>query len=188
MNEHAHDKVTFGFWVYLMSDCILFASLFATFAVLRGHTFGGPAGSDLFSLPFAFGETLILLTSSFFCGLAILAAHYGKQKLALVGLVGTVVLGLAFLTMEMTEFTQFIHEGHGWQESAFLSSFFALVGTHGFHVFLGSIWMIVLLFFIAKDGLTTSHKRKLMCLSLFWHFLDVVWIFIFTFVYLFAFL
>ena len=186
MSQHTDKKIVFGFWVYLMSDCVLFASLFATFAVLRGQVFGGPSGADLFSLPFALTETLILLTSSFTCGLAMLAAHYDRLRLSIIGLVVTLALGVAFLAMELSEFSKFVQEGHGWQQSAFLSSFFALVGTHGFHVFLGSLWMIVLIGYIVKNGLTAGNKRKLMCLSLFWHFLDVVWIFIFTFVYLFA--
>ncbi|HEY4516399.1 MAG TPA: cytochrome o ubiquinol oxidase subunit III [Candidatus Paceibacterota bacterium] len=186
MNEHTNDRVPFGFWVYLMSDCVLFAALFATYAVLRGETFGGPSGAELFSLPFVLAETIILLVSSATIGLAMLAAHHKKKKEVIILLLATFALGCAFLAMEVSEFAQFVREGHGWQQSAFLSSFFTLVGTHGLHIFLGSLWMLVLLFHLLYKGLTPGTRSKLMCLTLFWHFLDIVWIFIFTFVYLFA--
>lgn len=178
------DKVTFGFWVYLMTDCVLFASLFATFAVLRNNTFGGPSGSDLFSLPFVLTETLILLTSSFTAGLALLAAYKKNKKYLITLLVVTLLLGLAFLTMELSEFGRLVHEGNSWQKSAFLSSFFTLVGTHGLHIATGSLWMIILGIQIVRRGITTSTMRRLLCFSLFWHFLDIVWIFIFSIVYL----
>jgi len=180
------DIVSFGFWVYIMSDCLLFASLFATYAVLNGATFGGPTPAELFSLKFALIQTIILLTSSFTMGLALLAAYRKNQWLSLGALAATLVLGTAFLALELVEFRTLYLEGHSWQASAFLSSFFALVGTHGFHVFLGSIWMILLMARTAIMGITPSNMRKLLCLGIFWHFLDVVWIFIFTFVYLFG--
>jgi cytochrome o ubiquinol oxidase subunit 3 len=180
------DKTIFGFWVYLMSDCVLFATLFATFAVLQHSSFGGVELYDLANLPFVFGETLILLTSSFTVGLSLVAAHAKKKNLSLVLLLITLLLGLTFLGMEMHEFAKLIAEGSGPSESAFLSSFFALVGTHGLHVFLGSIWMAVLILRTLKHGFTESNLRKLTLLSLFWHFLDVIWIFIFTLVYLFG--
>jgi cytochrome o ubiquinol oxidase subunit 3 len=180
------DRVTFGFWVYLMSDCVLFAGLFATFAVLRGATFGGPAIDDLVNMPFVLTETILLLTSSFTVGLALLAGSAGKKKLTLLALATTLVLGLAFLGMELSEFYTLIAEGSGPARSAFLSSFFALVGTHGFHILAGSVWMLVLMGYIAAKGLTEGNIRKLVCLSLFWHFLDIIWIFIFTFVYMFG--
>lgn len=178
------DKTVFGFWVYIMTDCIVFASLFATYAVLHGATFGGPDAKSLFSLPSALHETLILLTSSFTCGLAMLAAHRGRKRQALLWLAATLALGLAFLGVELREFSQFAAEGASWQRSAFLSSFFALVGTHGLHVALGSLWMLILMVQLAVKGLSEVMLRRLMCLSLFWHFLDIVWIFIFTIVYL----
>ncbi len=180
------DRVTFGFWIYIMSDCVLFASLFATFAVLRTATFGGPSGGELFSLPFALVETLILLTSSFTVGLAMLAGYLGKKEWVLRALAATLLLGVSFLALELREFHSFVAEGHSWQESAFLSSFFALVGTHGFHVFLGSLWMLLLMTHISAYGLVGSTVRKLVLLGFFWHFLDIVWIFIFTFVYLYG--
>ncbi len=180
------NKNLFGFWVYLMSDCVLFAGLFATYAVLWRSSFGGPEAYDLANLPFVFGETMLLLTSSFTVGLSLVAARAGKKGLALTLLYITLALGLAFLSMEVFEFSRLIGEGSGPARSAFLSSFFALVGTHGLHVLLGSIWMLSLIVYTTKKGITDSGLRKLSMLSMFWHFLDVIWIFIFTIVYLFG--
>lgn len=185
LEKQANDsKTVFGFWVYLMTDCVLFASLFATFAVLRSNTFGGPPGSELFSLPYVLAETLILLTSSFTCGLAMLAAHRKDKDQVLLWFGLTFALGLAFLGMEVTEFTKLAHEGNSWQRSGFLSSFFTLVGTHGLHITAGLVWMGALVSQIYKKGLGGSSMKRLTMLSLFWHFLDVVWIFIFTIVYM----
>ena len=178
------ERTTFGFWVYLMTDCILFASLFAVYAVLRNSTFGGPSGHELFKLPFVLRETLILLTSSFTCGLAVLAAYRGSKSQTLAWFTTTLVLGLSFLAMELSEFSSLIHEGHGPQSSGFLSAFFTLLGTHGLHIAIGSIWLVVLFAHILKRGLTPGTLTRLTCFSLFWHFLDIVWIFIFTLVYL----
>ena len=177
-------KALTGFWVYLMTDCVLFASLFATFVVLRGNTFGGPGGEEIFKLPFVLAETLILLTSSFACGLGILAARSGekRQVLWLFGL--TFLLGAAFLGLELTEFRHLAAEGDSWRRSGFLSAFFTLVGTHGLHITVGLVWMATMLYQILKRGLSTSIVRRLTMLSMFWHFLDVIWIFIFTIVYL----
>ena len=193
---HTDDKVTFGFWVYLMSDCVLFATLFATFAVLRGATFGGPTSAELFSLPFVLVETIILLTSSFTVGLAVYFAAksdksqrsrpLGQALQTLIALAATLVLGLLFLGMEVYEFAHLVAEGHGPSANAFLSAFFTLVGTHGLHVFFGALWMVVVMVHIVRAGLVPGTVRKLACLALFWHFLDVIWIFIFTFVYLFG--
>jgi cytochrome o ubiquinol oxidase subunit 3 len=177
-------KTIFGFWLYLMTDCVLFASLFATFAVLRNNTFGGPSGGELFSLPFVLAETLILLTSSFTCGLGILAARRHNRQQVLLFFVLTFLLGVAFLSMEITEFHHLAVEGNSWQRSGFLSSFFTLVGTHGLHITIGLIWMLVLMGQLVKQGLTAGTARRLTLLSMFWHFLDIIWIFIFTIVYL----
>ena len=176
--------MTFGFWVYLMSDCLIFASLFATYGVLHSNTFGGPSAGELFSLPFVLVETLLLLTSSFTMGLAILSAQHRRAGETAFWLGATFLLGIAFLGMEISEFSNLIAEGHGPNLSAFLSAFFTLVGTHGLHVALGGIWMVVLFAQVLYFGITTVTMRRLLCLSLFWHFLDIVWIFIFTFVYL----
>ncbi len=177
-------KTQFGFWVYLMTDCVLFASLFAAYAVLRNNTAGGDGASELFSLPFVLTETLLLLTSSFVCGLALLAAHRGnkRQTLVLFGL--TFLLGLTFVGMELYEFRELVHEGNSWQLSGFLSAFFTLVAAHGLHIAAGLIWIGVMLVRVVRQGLTIGNIRRLALLSLFWHFLDIIWIFIFTFVYL----
>lgn len=177
-------RKTLGFWVYLMTDCVLFATLFATFAVLRSATAGGPAGSDIFDLNFVLIETMILLTSSFTVGLAFLAAERGLRYQSLTWLVITFALGATFLGMELWEFNHLIAEGHGWQQSAFLSSYFVLVGTHGLHIAVGLIWMAVVIFRLIQRNFKETDVRRLSLLSLFWHFLDIIWIFIFSFVYL----
>lgn len=177
-------KTQFGFWVYLMSDCVLFASLFATYAVLRNNTAGGEGASELFSLPFVLVETLLLLTSSFTCGLAMLAARRGARQQVLAWFSITSLLGLTFLGMEVYEFRNLVLEGNSWQRSGFLSAFFTLVGIHGLHITAGLIWIGVMLTKIYRQGLTSANLRRLTLLSLFWHFLDIIWIFIFTFVYL----
>ena len=190
MSEDIHeiavkaDKATFGFWVYLMTDCVLFATLFATFAVLRTNTFGGPDGKELFSMPYVLTETMLLLTSSFTCGLAMLGVHTRSRLQVYFWLAVTFVLGAAFLGMELREFAHLHAEGNGWERSGFLSSFFTLVGTHGLHITVGLLWLAVLVLQIFKQGLSANVSRRLSMFSLFWHFLDIVWIFIFTIVYL----
>lgn len=182
--QETTSKTTVGFWAYLMTDCILFASLFAAYAVLHNSTAGGVAGADIFDMPFVLAETLILLTSSFTCGLAMLAA-YRRDKTGVFMWFGiTFLLGASFLTLELIEFTQLVQEGHSWRASAFLSAFFTLVGTHGLHITAGLLWMGTLLWQLKRRGFTHANMRRLTMLSLFWHFLDIVWIFIFTIVYL----
>lgn len=183
----ATDRTMFGFWVYLMTDLLMFAVIFAVFAVLRNNTVGGPGGSELFSLPIALTNTLLLLTSSFTCGLGMIAARRGIKKQTLIWFGITLLLGMAFLGLEIYEFAELIHEGHTMQTNAFLSSFFVLVGTHGLHITSALIWGLIMMVYVAKRGLTKHMVRKLALLSLFWHFLDIVWIFIFTVVYLMAF-
>lgn len=178
------DTKYLGFWIYLMTDIILFASLFATYVVLRENTYGGPGGGELFDLPFVLAETLILLTSSFVCGLAVLAARSGKKAQVIGWLIATFALGASFLALELSEFAKLVGEGHSWQESAFLSAFFTLVGAHGLHITIGLLWLSVMVWQIAKVGFTTGTTRRLTLFSLFWHFLDIIWIFIFTVVYL----
>lgn len=178
------DKTVFGFWVYLMTDCVLFATLFATYAVLHNNTAGGPSGYDLFSMPYVLTETLLLLTSSFTIGLALLAVHKQNKQAVLGWMIVTFLLGAAFLGMELHEFSNLVQEGHSWRTSAFLSSFFTLVGTHGLHILTGLLWMTVLGVQVVKKGFTASSVKRLTLFSLFWHFLDIVWVFIFTIVYL----
>lgn len=184
VQQEVYDRTIFGFWVYLMTDCVLFATLFATYAVLHNNTYGGPSAHDLFSLPLALSETLILLTSSFTCGLAMLSARQHEKNKALILFGITFLLGISFLVLELTEFKNLVHEGDSWQRSAFLSSFFTLVGSHGLHITCGLLWMFVMMAHIMIRGLTESTLRRLTCLSLFWHFLDVIWVLIFTIVYL----
>lgn len=177
-------RQVFGFWLYLMSDLILFGTLFATFVVLGQNFASGPTGKELFDLPYLLGETLFLLTSSFTCGLAMLAVARGQKKRVLAGLGVTFLLGLGFVCMEIREFYGLVAAGHGPAVSAFLSSFFTLVGTHGAHVAAGLLWMAVLMAQVAVKGLTSPVSSRLLRLSMFWHFLDIVWIGIFSLVYL----
>jgi cytochrome o ubiquinol oxidase subunit 3 len=187
MIEPRDDSTTvFGFWAYLMTDLVLFAALFATYAVLRSGTFGGPLPFQLFDARFALTETVILLCSSFCCGLALLAARTGSAARALAALGATFLLGAAFVALEVSEFARFIGMGAGPSRSAFLSSYFALVGTHGLHVAIGLLWLLALAIAIARRGLRAATVRRLALFALFWHFLDLVWIFIFTIVYLFG--
>jgi cytochrome o ubiquinol oxidase subunit 3 len=186
IEREATDKTVLGFWIYLMTDCILFASLFATYAVLHGNTFGGPNGHELFKLPYVLTETMVLLVSSFTCGLAMIAAQRRDKNQVLLWLAVTFALGAIFLGLELSEFHAMVLEGNSWRRSGFLSSYFTLVGTHGLHITIGLIWMAVTGWFTLKKGLTHSIRKRLTLLSLFWHFLDVVWIFIFTIVYLFG--
>ena len=186
--EHEHhdagSNAVFGFWIYLMSDCVLFATLFATYAVLSGNIAGGPSRKEIFELSYVLVETFCLLISSFTYGMAMLAMNKGNQSSVLKWLAVTFLFGLAFIGMEVNEFAHLIHEGFGPDRSAFLSAFFTLIGTHGLHVTAGLIWMAVLMVQVIKYGLTGKNGTRLMCLSLFWHFLDIVWICVFTVVYL----
>jgi cytochrome o ubiquinol oxidase subunit 3 len=175
---------TFGFWIYLMSDLIIFATLFATFIVLRNNFAGGPTGKELFDLKYTLGETAFLLFSTVAYGMVMLAVHAGKKQLVLLALAVTFLLGAGFVSMEIHEFYGLVAAGHGPDTSAFLSSFFTLVGTHGTHVTVGLIWMATLIGQVAVKGLTHPVESRLTRLSMFWHFLDIVWIGIFSIVYL----
>lgn len=187
LEPHHHPEgasTPLGFWVYLMSDCLMFAVLFAAYGVLGNNFAGGPGPKDLFELDLVAVNTAMLLFSSITYGFAMLSAHAGRKSAALTWLVVTLGFGLAFLSIELYEFHNLTSEGAGPWRSAFLSSFFTLVGTHGLHVTFGSLWLVVLWVQVAQKGLTPAMLRRLSCLSLFWHFLDVVWIGVFTFVYL----
>ncbi|HEX8226698.1 MAG TPA: cytochrome o ubiquinol oxidase subunit III [Candidatus Saccharimonadales bacterium] len=178
------DKAVFGFWVYLMTDLVLFATLFATYAILHDGTNGGPDSRELFNMLYVLVETLLLLTSSFTCGLAWLSVVNRNKLMTLIWFGLTFLLGAAFLAMEIAEFRTLLLEGHSWRSSGFLSGFFTLVGTHGLHIASGLLWMGVLLVTLMRRGFTSLLMKRFMMLSLFWHMLDVVWIFIFTVVYL----
>jgi cytochrome o ubiquinol oxidase subunit III len=187
VDEHPHPEgwsTPLGFWIYLMSDCLIFAILFATFGVLGGSYAAGPAPKDLFDLSLVAVNTSMLLLSSITYGFAMLAMQQGRVGATQAWLAITGLFGLAFIGIELTEFAHMIHEGATPQRSAFLSSFFTLVGTHGLHVSFGLVWLTTLMVQVARFGLIEANRRRLMCLSMFWHFLDVVWIGVFTFVYL----
>ena len=179
-----YEQRAFGFWLYLMSDAIIFSLLFATYAVMARNNAGGPTGNTLFSLPNAFAETMLLLFSSITFGLATLAMKSGEKQRMLSWLLVTFLLGLGFVGLEIREFHGMVRAGAGPDRSGFLSAFFTLVGTHGLHVTFGLVWLVTLMAQVGKHGLIAANQRRLMCLSLFWHFLDVIWIGVFTCVYL----
>ena len=182
--HHPEQPTLIGFWLYLMSDTLLFACLFASYGVLGRNYAGGPSGAELFELPLVAVNTSLLLLSSITYGFAVISMQRKRvgATLAWLGLTG--LLGAGFVGIELYEFSHLIHEGYGPQRSAFLSSFFALVGTHGLHVSFGIVWLVTLMAQVKRHGLIPANRRRLMCLSMFWHFLDVVWIGVFTFVYL----
>jgi cytochrome o ubiquinol oxidase subunit III len=181
--DHESIKID-GFWIFLVSDVLLFGTLFATFVVLRTNYAGGPTGKDLFDVQGFIIETFVLLTSSFTSGLATLEMHKNRVKPMIAWLVITILLGLTFIYYEVNEFTHLATEGATYSRSAFLSAFFTLVGTHGCHVSLGILWMIAIMIQVGRHGLTAITRRKLFIVGLYWHFLDAVWIFLFTVVYL----
>ena len=181
---HPENGTLLGFWLYLMSDCLVFACLFAMYGLLGRSYAAGPSGADLFELPLVALNTSMLLLSSITYGFAMLQMLKKRVGGTLAWLAVTGLLGAGFIGIELYEFAHMIHEGAGPQRSAFLSSFFTLVGTHGLHVTFGIIWLVTLMIQVGKHGLIPENRRRLLCLSMFWHFLDVVWIGVFTFVYL----
>jgi cytochrome o ubiquinol oxidase subunit 3 len=176
--------IGYGFWLFLLSDIILFAALFAPYAVLSGETNGGPPGRALFDKTHVFIETACLLASSVTCGFASISVQRGEKLSAYAWMIGTLLLGLAFLRLESTKFAQLLSSGNGPTRSAFLSAFFALVGTHGLHVAIGLGWLVVMMAQIATLGLRAMVTVRFFCFALFWHALDIVWIGVFTIVYL----
>lgn len=183
-DHHPEGSTMLGFWLYLMSDCLIFACLFAIYAVLGRNYAAGPSPADLFDLPLVAINTAMLLFSSITYGFAMLMMEKGNKRAMLLWLAVTGMFGAVFIGLEMYEFIHLINEGAGPQRSAFLSAFFTLVGTHGLHVTVGLIWLVTLMVQVSKYGLIEENKRRLMCLSMFWHFLDVIWIGVFSFVYL----
>ncbi len=184
LEDHPENGSLLGFWLYLMSDCLIFACLFAAYAVLGRNYAAGPSGADLFNLPLVALNTSLLLFSSITYGFAMLEMQKRRLRNTIIWLALTGVLGACFIFFELSEFIDLIADGAGPDRSGFLTSFFALVGTHGFHVSFGIIWLATLIFQLKKYGFSEINCRRLMCLSMFWHFLDVVWIGVFTFVYL----
>jgi cytochrome o ubiquinol oxidase subunit III len=183
-DHHVQNGTLLGFWLYLMSDCLIFACLFAAYGVLGRDYAGGPSAAQVLELPVVAMNTTLLLLSSITYGFAVLEMLQNRRGPMMAWLVVTGLLGAGFIALELTEFAHLISIGAGPQRSAFLSSFFTLVGTHGLHVTCGLIWLVVLMVQVGRKGLIPANKRRLMCLSMFWHFLDVVWVGVFSFVYL----
>ena len=179
-----YEQRAFGFWLYLMSDAIIFSLLFATYAVMARNNAGGPTANTLFSLPNAFGETMLLLFSSITFGMATLAMKSGEKERMLCWLLVTFLLGLGFVGLEIREFHGMVRAGAGPDRSGFLSAFFTLVGTHGLHVTFGLIWILIMTSQVIIKGLTLPVTSRFLRLGLFWHFLDIIWIGIFSIVYL----
>ena len=184
--HHHNSDVTdvFGFWLYILTDCILFASLFATFVVLHHPGAYGPSLKQYIDLPYVLDETFLLLGSNFTFGLAILALYKHKRMLTQALLASTFVLGAGFVAMELNEFIHLAHEGYSWHTSGAASAFFTLVGTHGLHVSFGLLWILIMIFQLSIFNVNAMTKRRLVYLGLFWNFLDIVWIFLFSLVYL----
>jgi len=183
-DPHVEPSTLLGFWIYLMSDCLIFAMLFATRAVVGSNYAGAPLPKDVFDIKLILISTFCLLFSSITYGFAILQMQQNKLNGALLWLAVTALLGFAFISIEIYEFSHLMHVGATPQSSASWSSFYALVGTHGLHVFFGLVWMLVLMVQAKKYGLTVANKRRLFCLSMFWHFLDLIWLGVFSLVYL----
>ncbi|MFC6791559.1 cytochrome o ubiquinol oxidase subunit III [Methylobacterium komagatae] len=182
--HHSEGSTMLGFWLYLMSDCLIFATLFATYGVLGRNYAAGPSPKDLFDLTGIAVNTAMLLFSSITYGFAMLEMDKDDQRKTQMWLAVTGLFGVAFVALEIREFVHLFHEGAPPWRSAFLSSFYTLVGTHGLHVSFGILWLVTLMVQVKKYGLVAANKRRLMCLSMFWHFLDLIWIGVFTVVYL----
>ena len=185
--EHDESKrivVGYGFWIFLISDIIMFAAFFATYAVLTDSTAGGPSGRDLFEIRNVAIETACLLTSSLFCGLAGIGANARNNRLFYISMAITFLLGAAFLTLELKEFSGMVADGAGPSRSAFLSSFFALIGCHGLHVTAGLLWLLTMMAQVFAKGFREDILRRMLCFSLFWHTLDIIWVALFSIVYL----
>lgn len=183
-HHDSYSKTIFGFWLYLLSDFMLFATLFATYAVLRTSTFGGPASHEIFTPSLTLFQTLVLLTSSFTIGLAGASAHRRSKSYTIVFSGMTLILGIMFIWMEFNELSRLVSLGYGWQRSAFLSAFFTLIGTHSLHVLFAILWIFVLIVPVCFSGITPVAIKRITCLRMFWQFLNVIWIFIFSIVYL----
>jgi cytochrome o ubiquinol oxidase subunit 3 len=174
----------YGFWIFLLSDIVIFSCFFAAYAVLLGQTAGGPSGAELFDLRSVAAETAFLLLSSFTCGLAMIAADVRDARWFHLGMAVTFLLGLGFLALEFREFAALVSRGAGPTRSAFLSAFFTLVGCHGAHVSAGILWLLTMMAQVFAKGFRADIMRRLLCFALFWHVLDIIWVAIFSVVYL----
>lgn len=183
-HHDVYSKTVFGFWIYLLSDFMLFATLFAAYAVLHKSTFGGPSGEELFNLPRTLIQTLILLTSAFTVGLGGAMAHRKNKWGTFSFFLVTFILGIAFIWMMGTEFTYLSAQGHNWKSNAFLSMFYTLIGIHGLHLIIAILWIPILMIPMFREGITLISIKRFTCLRMFWQFLNIIWIFIFNLVYL----
>lgn len=183
-HHSAYSKTIFGFWIYLLTDFVMFATFFACYVVLYKNTYGGPSAAQILNLPFALTQTFLLLACSFTSGLGGAAAHRRNKAQTLGFFAITFVFGLLFMALEYLEFSRILQSGNGWDKSAFLSSFFTLVGMHGLHMVFALLWIPVLLIPVILNEITPESIKRLTCLRMFWQFLNIVWIFIFTIVYL----
>ena len=179
-----HIVVAYGFWIFLLSDIVMFSAFFAAYAVLRDETAGGPRGADLFDLRNVAIETAVLLASSFTCGMASLSAEARKASWFHAAMAATFIFGGIFLLLELREFIDMIQQGAGPTRSAFLSAFFTLVGCHGMHVSAGILWLLTMMAQVFAKGFRADIQRRILCFALFWHALDIIWIAVFTVVYL----
>lgn len=184
--EHhgADERDILGFWIYILTDCILFSCLFATYAVLYKSLYDGVPIDTLISLPYTLGETLVLLFSSFTFGMSVIAFNKNNKLDTILWLLATITLGYIFMSLEVKEFIQLVNDGYSWQRSAAMTAFFSLVGTHGLHVTIGLLCMMVVVIQLLFYGITPTMKRRLTYIGMFWAFLDIIWIFVFTIVYL----
>jgi len=183
-HHDVYSKTVFGFWLYLLTDFMLFATIFAAYAVLSKNTFGGPTPKELFDLEYTTIQSVIFLLSTFTVGLAGVYTHRKQKWGAISFFLITFVLGLVFLMMEIKEFSHLIAVGSGWDKNAFASSFFTLVGMFLLHLVFALLWILVLLVPVFKSGISKISLRRLTCLKMFWQFMSIIWVFIYTFVYL----
>jgi cytochrome o ubiquinol oxidase subunit 3 len=179
-----YSRTVFGFWVYLLTDFMMFATIFAVYAVLHKNTFGGLGPRELFDLPMVLNQTWILLVATFFVGLGGASAHRNSRRAAITYFVFAFLLGVIFLWLQGCDMTRLIEQGATWKSNGFLSSYYTLIGTFDVHIIFGLLWTIVLIFPVMKRGLDIVSVRRLTCLRMFWQFLNIVWIFIFSVVYL----
>lgn len=183
-HHDVYSKTVFGFWLYLLTDFVLFGVFFACCAVFSKSTFGGPSPSDFFHLPYVLIQTLLLLTSSFTIGIGSVYAHLKNRKKTVYYFLATFILGIAFMVMQGHEFSSIIHKGYNWASNAYLSSYFTLLGMHFLHVLIGALWILVTLFPLYDKGLDEVAIKRLTCMKMFWQFVNIIWIFIFSFIYL----
>jgi len=184
LHVEKNSKTIFGFWLYLVSDCIIFATMFAVYFVMMHSISNGPTGKEIFQLSVVLIETILLLLTAIFSGLTNIAVYKKNLRCVILSLLINFILGLGFVSLELLEFYHLIIEGYSPNRNGFLSAFFTLIGMHGIHIIFGMLWIIVIIFQTLKFGVTEMIAIRIKCLNLFWHFLDIIWMCIFTFIYL----